>query len=226
MSVTDTKIQKARNLAYKKPLVKELNFEHIQDEIYEISEACKEVSYFTEGDEDSLINALEGDEDEAYEFKMMFCSLDSDCDRLCSDLQDYYIPEMFDDWFCAMKSGTEFGGYIGYDSYEDDYISLDYEDYVETESGKRISKLTKADIINQARQCFKIFVAWQSIRTRYNDLKCAFDVLREQNKEYLKLIKDIEKSYEDCMNDYSCYSEKVKKFDRLTDALPQEAWLQ
>ena len=55
---TEDKATRARNLAYKKPLVKNLNFEYIRNEMYDITEACDEVRYFVEEDENILYSVL------------------------------------------------------------------------------------------------------------------------------------------------------------------------
>ena len=223
---TEDKATKARNLAYKKPLVKNLNFDSIRNEMYDITEACDEVRYFVEEDENILYSVL-GDEDEAYEFKMLFSSLAYDAEQLTDAIcNDYEMPEIFDDWFCAMHSGEDFGGYLGYDSYEDDYVRLEYEDFVETDAGKRICKKTKPEIVDGARMCFKILVSWLSIRNRYNDLKCAFDIIRDKNTSYLQMIRDINEAYEKCVSAQWYDEDKIKEFERLVQALPQEAWLQ
>lgn len=224
------KAEKARNLAYKKPLVRHLNFEHINDEVYEIMESCENIRYYLDEDSNVLDSVFDGDDEEAEEFKMMFSSLAADSERLHEDLQEsyegYWISEMFDDWFCAMKSGTDFGGYMGFDSYEEDYVRLDYENYVESEAGKRIERMTKKDIINGARMCFKIFTAYMSVESRYNDMKCAFDVIRGKNHEYLKVIKDINAAYEEAAKEsWQANGEIVKRFDRLLDILPEQMWL-
>lgn len=71
------KREKARQLLYKKPIVKELNLYAIKDKLFDIQGECEEVRWYTDSEdgEDSLLNALDGDEDEAYEFKMAFADL-------------------------------------------------------------------------------------------------------------------------------------------------------
>lgn len=225
MELKDKIAEKARNLAYRKPLVKHLNYDHITDEVYEIMESCENIRYYL--DEDSnILDSIFDDDEEAEEFKMMFSSLAADSERLHEDLREYGMNEMFDDWFCAMHAGTDFGGYIGYDSYEEDYVRLDYEDYVKREAGKRIERMTKKDIINGARMCFKIFTAYMSVESRYNDMKCAFDVIRGKNHEYLKVIKDINAAYEEAAKEsWQANNEIVKRFDRLLLILPEQMWL-
>ncbi len=78
----ETKRQKAKQLRYKKPIVKDLNLWNIQEELGDIQEECENVHWYFDTDEDTLINALDGNEDEAYEFKMMFGDLCAECDQL------------------------------------------------------------------------------------------------------------------------------------------------
>ncbi len=44
--VEETKKWKARNLRYKKPIVKDLNIDRIQEDLWEIQEACEEVRWY------------------------------------------------------------------------------------------------------------------------------------------------------------------------------------
>lgn len=72
MNAEETKRWKAKQLRYKKPIVRDLNLDKIQEDLWNIMEECENIRWYTDSDDgnDSLINALDGDEDEAYEFKM------------------------------------------------------------------------------------------------------------------------------------------------------------
>ncbi len=61
-------------------------------------EECENIRWYTDSDDgnDSLINALDGDEDEAYEFKMAFADLCAECERMQEDLHEEWIPNCFD----------------------------------------------------------------------------------------------------------------------------------
>ena len=82
------KRMKAKKLRYKKPIVKELNLMTIEMELSDIQEACEDVRWYFDSDDDSLLNALDGDQDEEYEFKMMFGDLCAECDQLIIDLHE------------------------------------------------------------------------------------------------------------------------------------------
>lgn len=64
----ETRKNKAKNLRYKKPIAKDLNLEAIKQDLWDMQEACEDVHWFTDSEDgnDSLVNALLGDEDESY----------------------------------------------------------------------------------------------------------------------------------------------------------------
>lgn len=227
MTPEETKKQKARNLRYRKPIVKDLNLDRIQEDLWEIQEACEEVRWYTDSEDgsDSLINALAGDEDEAYEFRMAFADLCAECERMRGDLQEEWVPECFDIFFVAVNAGDYFGGLFGWDSYEGDYFGIDMDSFSEDEAKKKLKKITKDELIAAARQCFKIYQAYIGLRNRYDSLKAAIDILRDQNTGILQAVKEIDRLYEAAQAEqgrWAEYSEEWKEFDRYADALPQE----
>ena len=98
LNAKNTKKEKAIQMRYKKPIVRDLNLYTIEEELWEIQEECENVRWYTESEdgEDSLLNALNGDEDETYEFKMAFADLCAECERMISDLQEEWVPKCFD----------------------------------------------------------------------------------------------------------------------------------
>ena len=232
MESKEMKKEKARNLRFKKPIVKDLNLDKITEGLWEIQGVCEEIRWYTDSDdgEDSLINALDGEEDEAYEFKMAFADLCAECERMQGDLQEEWVPECFDIFFVTSGAGESFGGMLGWDSYEGDYFGIDGMDvFAEDEAGKKLKRLSKDELITAARQCFKVYQAYIGLRNRYDSLKAAIDILRDQNTGFLQIIKEIEKLYEQAAEHqglYAEYSKEWKEFERYTDALPPEAWIQ
>ena len=218
----ETKRNKAKQLRYKKPIVKNLNIDYITQDLWDIQEACEDVRWYTDSEDgtDSLINALNGDEDEAYEFKMAFADLCAECDR---------VPECFDIFFVSIGAGEFEGGLLGWDSFEQDYFGISCTDsFAEDEAKKKLKQMTKDNLIAAARQCFKIYHAYIGLRNRYDNLKAAIDILRDQNTGYLQVVKEIEKLYEDASKDKwsrNEYSKESREWERYTDALPPEAWI-
>ena len=103
----ETKRFKAKNLRYKKPIAKDLNLEAIKQDLWDMQEACEDVHWFTDSEDgnDSLVNALLGDEDEAYEFKMAFADLCAECERMFEDLEEEWVPDCFDIFFVTAGAG-------------------------------------------------------------------------------------------------------------------------
>lgn len=224
----ETKRIKAKQMRYKKPIVKDLNLESIEQELLNIQEQCEYVHWYFDSDDDSLINALDGDEDEAYEFRMMFADLCAECERMREDLEEEWVPECFNRFFVAAGVGDVYGGLLGYDTYEQDYFGLSCTDaFAEDESKKVLMRLTKDELITATRQCFKVYQSFIALRTRYDSLKAAIDILRDENTGYLQMVKQIEELYNKLAEEnYSEYSEVGRDFVQFTNNLPQEAWLQ
>ena len=93
INAEDTKRIKAKELRYKRPIVKDLNLESIVQNLWDIQEECDNIRWYCDTDEETLINALDGDEDQAFEFKMMFSDLCTECERMCRDLEEKWVPE-------------------------------------------------------------------------------------------------------------------------------------
>lgn len=224
----ETKKIKAQNLRYKKPIAKNLNLDAITQDLWNMQEVCEEIRWYTDSEDggDSLINALSGDEDEAYEFKMAFADLCAECERMLEDLQEEWVPECFDIFFVAVGAGD----LLGWDSYEGDYFGISsYEsNLAEKDSKGKLKRMTKNELIDASRQCFIVYQAYIGLRNRYDSLKAAIDILRDQNTGVLQTVKEIEKLYDaaqEKQGNYAEYSKEWEDFDRYADALPQEAWI-
>ena len=220
----ETKRFKARQLRYKKPIVKDINLEKITCDLWDIQEECEAVHWYFDTDDDTLINALDGDEDEAYEFKMMFADLCAECDRMFNDLREEWVPECFDVFFVAAGSGELGWGYLGWDSYEQDYLGISsYEDlFAENEAKKKLRRMTKDDLIDASRQCMRVLYAYIGLRNRYDSLKAAMDILRDKNTAYLQMVKRLDEIYDKSEKDDFWQNSEWKM---ITDNLPQEAWI-
>lgn len=225
--------EKARQLRYRKPIAKDLNLYMITEELWEIQGECEDVHWYFDTDEDTLINALDGDEDEAYEFRTMFADLCAECERMMEDLNEEWVPDCFDRFFVAIGAGEDYGGLLGYDTYEHDYfgISCYTEELIEDESAKALKQMTKDNLIAAARQCFRVYHQYMALRYRYDCLKASLDILRAQNTGYLQMVKRIEEVYdkaeqETCGFKYTWNSKGCAELDRILYNLPQEAWIQ
>ena len=229
MNAEETKREKARALRYKKPIVRDLNLMSIKETLYDIQEECESVRWFTDTEEETLINSL-GSEDQAYEFRMMFADLCAETERMLCDLEDVWVPKCFDTFFVTAGAGDSYGGLLGYDNFEQDYFGLDCSYlYAEDEAKKTLKRMTKDELIDASRQCFKIYQSFIALSYRYDCLKNAMDILKSENTDYLQVIKQINDLYEKVDKEsygfqYDCKEEA--ELDNLFDCLPQEAWVQ
>ncbi len=221
--MNQTKEEKARNLRYKRPALASMGWETMMYELENISEGCYDVHWYLDTDEDNLIAAFDGDEDEAYEFKIAFADLETKCEMLLSAINEQYdLGEYFDDCTVALI-GNRYET-VGFDGYQEDYYSLsNYEQgLASTEAGKRVCRWTKADMLSKIGQCMGILLAYYDIRQSYDYLKATMDILRGENLSLIKVIKEIEAAYERQTDDW----EDDKEFKGLCDILPDRVWIE
>ena len=229
MTAEELKQYKAKNLRYKKPIAKDMNLSMIYEWISDVEEVVTNVQWFAE-DEDNLVHALNGDEDEAYEFKMAFSDLAAELERFEADLQEEWIPECFDELFPAVGADY-FGGYLGWDQYEGDYFGLKPYEYglAEGEAEKRICRMTKKELLEAVGACLKVYTSFIALRYRYDCLEASLNILQERNMERLKMVKAIEELYEKAeeASDHfqRSYSKDVVELDKMLGNVPQEYWL-
>lgn len=228
----DVKKKKAREERMRKPLHKELNYDSICMWFDDAWELCSEVAYAND-DYENLVDALDGDDEEAYEFRMCFGNLEADFDRFAEQLRDEQISKYFD-LFLAAESDDEL---CGWDSYDEDYLPIDTYliKYAREDIREKLKRLTKDEMITVAGQCFGIVLSYLSIRTRFDSLKSTMDILREKNSVVLKAVRDIQRLYDDAWKKYLDYPygrdeefmkrEFWKEFDKVTAYLPQEAFI-
>ncbi len=220
------KAERSRQLRYKKAALAELGYEQIRDSIYNMTEECDNIRWVMDGDIDTLTNALDGDEEEAYEFRMMFAELSAECEQLWSAI-DEYEEQHFDDCSVALI-GNRFEA-VGYDDFQEDYYSLtSYEsELAVSESGKRIMCMTKPEMLQEIGRTLGIILSFQNVQYKYEYLKATMDILNGENTSYLQMIKDIESAYEKANEDgFHDWEQSARNFDRLIGALPDKTWIE
>ena len=222
--------EKAKNLRYKKAAVSGLTLWEIREKLGEITEACDEVVYWMDSDDQTLIDALDGDLDDVDRFKADFAVLSADADRMNDDLYNVYVRETpFDDILVTSGIDQQRGmSLLGYDELEGDYFGIEnwMRDWAEKESVKRLKRLTKEQLLEAMAQTVAITFAFLGIQSRYQDLKAAIDILRAQNKEYLDSVKLLNELHAQLWNEYGHMDYKVERqMDAIIQRMPQEAFL-
>ena len=216
--------EKARNQRYKRAISADLNLETITANLWEMQETASNIRWwYTNGDE-TMLDELIGDEEESYELKMAFSTLDADCYQMIEDLDNTYLPECFDAFFAGVAPGRM----LGYDTYEGDYFGLDdgYETKLaQQESRERLKRYTKDQLLDAYRTCFRVAVSYINLRNRYDGLKSYIDILNGANTGFLAVVKRIEELYDLVSVEFPDRN-NMDEFQRLVENMPDEAWLQ
>ena len=231
--MSEIKANRTRNLRYKRPALASMGFDAMRAELEEIEEACSDIHWFADQDDETLINALDGDEEAAWEFKVAFADLEAKAEQLREAMgENWGYPAPFYqryDYCTVAQVGNRYR-LVGYDADEEDYMSLTRydEELAETEAGKWLMRLTKKDMISTIGQSVGTLMAFLDLRQSYDYLKATFDILRDENTSMLKQIKAIEAAYEEACSVawWHRKREAVDRFDRLLDALPDRAWVE
>lgn len=217
----------AQNLRYKKSIAKGFNWQDIYDELQEWVDDCEEIRWTEDCDIDALIEAMDGDEEEAFEFRMLYSELSSEAERLLQAVTTERTHEYFDVFFAAVAYGSV--RIIGYDSYEDDYFNMtSYEQSLaKDESEKKLLRLTKSELIATARQCFGFAAAVLNFRYKADYLQAAMDVLKSKNHAYIESVKSLGSLYEAADKDkWDKYADSVRQFNEAVDAMPDRVWFE
>ena len=219
-----TKAERTRALRYKRPALATMGWETIMAELEEIQEACDDVAYFM-GDEDELLDAFDGDSEEAWEFRRGFSELSAKSNQLFEAMYEWGDRDDFNDCTVALI-GNRYD-LVGYDGYEEDYYSLCRyeEELATTEAGKRLMRQTKAEMIASIGQAVGTLMAFLDLRQSYDYLKATMDILRDENHSVLQTVKQIEDAYEKASENQYNWSE-IRYFDQITETLPSRMWVE
>lgn len=221
-----TKAERSRKMRWRKPALADLNYWAIDDKLTEICSECGDIRW-TVQDDDMLINALDGNEEEAFEFKMLFSDLESEAYELSEQLSETFRFEedkeqKFNDCTVALI-GNRFR-VLGYDTVEEDYFSLtSYEEELAASSaGKRMMRLTKKEMLSDIGQCLGIILSFHNVEMKYEYLKATFDILRDKNVSIIQIIKDINTTYESANEvEFHEWESSTKEFDKLIATLSE-----
>ena len=220
-----SRAEKTRALRYKRPALASIGYEIMTGELWEIQEACSDVAYYFPEGSDTLLDALDGDEEEAFEFQMAFSDLYAKVERLLYTLGEYDAAQDYDDCTVALI-GNRYN-LIGFDSAEEDYFALTGYDseLAESEAGKRLMRHTKSEMISLIGQSVGILMAFLDIRQQYDYLKATIDILRGENQAMLQAVRQIETLYDKAQEENS-WERDASAFDAMAAILPERIWIE
>lgn len=219
-----TPAERSKALRYKRPALASMGYQALTSELYEIQEACSDVAYYFPQGDDTLLDALDGDEEDAFEFQMAFSELSAKVDRLVDVMYEIGDQQQYDDCTVALI-GNRYT-LVGFDGYEEDYFQLaGYESQLaESEAGKRMMRHTKAEMLSIIGQSVGTLIAFLDIRQQYDYLKATIDILRGENQSMLQAIKRIEELYDRAQMDD--WERDSREFDALVAVLPEKMWIE
>ena len=222
---------KARQLRYKRPALASLGGEYMMQRLQDIQEEIGDVTYFLDGDDGrGLLDALDGDEEEAFEFQMMFSKLQADAERLLDTVYEYDFDLDEYDMVTTAILG-EHGHLVGYDDYEEDYFALTNaweEDAAITDAGKHLMAKTKKDMVQCLRKNWGLFLAFFDLDQEYEHLEATMNIIRGGNQALLQAVRQVENLYERLYNtDTGRMDREVSGWlDKVFQALPERMWLE
>lgn len=226
--LTETRQEQAKHLRYKKAMVADLNFEAIQHRFEDIREACDNAEYLMQYS-DTLLDLLDGDEEEAYEFRMLYSDLAGECEQLQELLYGYdsTLDETFDNFMVGIVTRGNGVQILGYDTFENDYYSLfSYqEDWAQDEAVKRLMRNTKEGIIDIARQCFRLLIVYFTVEKKFDYLNASFDILQDDRTRFIQQVKDIDAAYT-AAEEAGWHGAEARRFDRMLEGLDEKMWVE
>ena len=84
-----TKAEQCRAMMYKRSIVSKLNYTEIRESLDDMMAMCSDIQC-AEQDDDTLINAFDGNEDEAHEFILQFSDLEYDIENLQNQFDEMF----------------------------------------------------------------------------------------------------------------------------------------
>ncbi len=227
MNPTELKKRKAENLRYKKPALASLSYEAITSELDEMLRLCNGITYLMDRDGyETIIESLDGDADEAFEFKMLFHDLEHRAETLQESFYNYYCDD-FNDFTVALV-GNRYN-LLGYDSMEEDYYALTSydEDLAFSEAGKRVCRHTKVDMLAKIGQCMGTVLAFYDLRQQFDYLQATLEILRGDNLAMLNCIVRLDELYHQAEAEgFVSTGTATKEMNSLLKTLPDRFWVE
>ena len=230
-----TKAEQCRALMYKRSAVARLNYSEICDSLYDMTSMCCDIKY-AEQDDDTLINAFDGNEDEAHEFILQFSDLEYDIENLQNQFDEMFgysdDPERdFNDVTVALI-GKNFRLW-GFDEYREDYFELSddyFEELATGEAQKRVMRKTKKEMIESIGLTVAFLLKFADVEYRYRTMETTLNIFRDENIRMLKTVKEIDEKYKDLFDEHGRFDKyrykQIREFEKLVSELPDKYWVE
>ena len=232
-----TKAEQCRNLMYKRSMVSKLNYTDIRESLDDMMAMCSDIQY-AEQDDDTLINAFDGNEDEAHEFILQFSDLEYDIENMANQFDEMFgyrdDPERseiaernFNDDTVALI-GKNFHLW-GFDEYREDYFKLSddyFEELATGEAQKRVMRKTKKEMFESIGLTMAFLLKFADVEYRYRTMEATLNIFRDENIRMLKTVKEIDEKYKDLFDEHGRLDKyrykQIREFDKLVSELPDK----
>lgn len=226
-----TKAEQCRAMMYKRSIVSKLNYTEIRESLDDMMAMCSDIQC-AEQDDDTLINAFDGNEDEAHEFILQFSDLEYDIENLQNQFDEMFgysdDPERdFNDVTVALIG--KWFSLLGFDEYREDYFELDSEYFEERgteESQKRVMRKTKKEMFESIGLTMAFLLKFADVEYRYRTMEATLNIFRDENIRMLKTVKEIDEKYKDLFDEHGRLDkyryQQIREFDKLVSELPDK----
>ena len=228
--------EKARRLRYKRPAAKGLTLYEMRERLSDIQAEAADL-----GDllwDDDMLEEVLGSEEDAFEFRLAFADLRSDCEQMEEALDAlgdlFYISddeagEIFERFFPAVRDDRDL---YGFDAAEGDFYPLTYweTDAAEKAARERIKKLTKDQLLDAAGAACRILRQYLALDYRHECLSAALEVLHGKQDELIRITQEIERLYEAAETASDGFkwdfSREIRELDQALSQLPERVWIE
>lgn len=229
--MSQDKEKQTRKLRYSKSIISKFNYEEIINTLSDIQGECDNIRYMVE-DDDILASALGDNDEEAYEFKMMFSDLSGKAEQLYEILNEYNSTEDISEYFDQITAGISEGSglnYYAWDSVEEDFFRVtSYEGTIcVQESIKKLLRMKKEDLISCCNRVFRIMLAYLDLKYKYDYLSATLEILNDEQHGIIDMVKELDRLYKLAEADkFEYYSESLKNYEKALKAVPDRMWIE
>lgn len=225
------KSAQTRKLRYSKSVIEKFNYEEIVNELYEIMDTCDGIRYTIE-DEDVLLDALGGNDEEVYEFRMMFSELSGKAGQLYELLNEYQSDEEISEYFDEITAGISDGTglkHFAYDQFEEDYYQVtSFEGNIcVQEAQKKLMRMKKDELIARSNRVFRIILAYLDIKYKHDYLSATLEILNDEQHGIIDMVKELNRMYNLADSDgWEYYSESLRNYEKALATVPERMWIE
>lgn len=221
----DTKQHVARRAARRHTALEAAAGEFMYTQLWNMQEELQDVEE-TLHDTDTLLDILDGADDQVVEFQLLFADLQNDVEHMTDLIGGWgFDQEQYD--LCMVSLIGAKQRLIDYDQLENDYSFIDHygAEIEQKRAREALMRMTKADMIDAVGKSLSIFLAFFDVLKRYEALSDTLEILKGETAALGAAIREINKLYDEIAVQFP-QPDTVRHFDRLAEQLPDRVWIE